>query len=62
MRVSNYGDGANLYMEVTVTYGVNVMKEITEFKEKATKEIEKLTSMNIVDMEIVVKNIYVPEG
>ena len=48
-------------MEVTVTYGVNVMKEITEFKVKATKEIEKLTSMNIVDLEIIVKNIYVPE-
>lgn len=61
VRVSNYGDGASLYMEVTVTYGVNVMKEISGFREKAQKEIENLTSMNIVDMEIVVKNIYVPE-
>ena len=61
VRVSNYGDGASLYREVTVTYGVNVMKEISGFREKAQKEIENLTSMNIVDMEIVVKNIYVPE-
>ena len=61
VRVSNYGDGASLYMEVTVTYGVNVMKEISGFREKAQKEIENLTSMNIVEMEIVVKNIYVPE-
>ena len=37
------------------------MKEISGFREKAQKEIENLTSMNIVDMEIVVKNIYVPE-
>ena len=62
VRVSNYGDGASLYMEVTVLYGVNVIKEINEFKEKSKKEIENLTSMNIVDMEVVVKNIYVPEN
>ena len=49
-------------MEVTVLYGVNVIKEINEFKEKSKKEIENLTSMNIVDMEVVVKNIYVPEN
>ena len=29
---------------------------------KAQKEIENLTSMNVVDMEIVVKNIHVPEN
>ena len=62
VRVSNYGDGASLYMEVTVTYGVNVIKEIKTFKEKAIKEIENLTSMNIVDLEIIVKNVYVPEN
>ncbi len=62
VRVSNFGEGASLYMEITATYGTNVMNEIKEFKEKATKEIENLTSMNIVDLEIVVKNIYVPQN
>ncbi len=62
VRVSNFGEGASLYMEVTVTYGTNVIKEIKEFKEKATKEIENLTSMNIADLEIIVKNIYVPQN
>ena len=62
VRVSNYGDGASIYMEITATYGVNVMQETKEFKEKAIKEIEQLTSMNIVDMEIIVKNIYVPQS
>ncbi len=62
VRVSNLGEGASLYMEVTVTYGSNVMNEIKSFKEKAKKEIENLTSMNIVDLEIIVKNIYVPEN
>ena len=62
VRVSNYGDGASIYMEVTVIYGLNVMEEIKKFKEKSIKEIEKLTSMNIVNMEVIVKNIYVPEN
>ena len=39
VRVSNFGEGASLYMEITATYGTNVMNEIKEFKEKATKEI-----------------------
>lgn len=60
-RVENYGEGVSLYMEVTVVYGSNVVKEIKNFKEKARKEIEKLTAMNVAELEVVAKNIYVPE-
>ena len=61
-RVENYGDGAKIYMEVTIMYGYNVMDGLKEFKEKAKKEIEKLTAMNVVELEVVAKNIYVPEA
>lgn len=54
------GNGAKIYVEVSVVYGYNVMEELTRFKEKAKKEIEKLTSMNVTEIEIVAKNIYVP--
>lgn len=60
-RVENYGDGAKLYMEVTIMYGYNVVDGIKEFKKKARKEIEKLTAMNVVNLEVVAKNIYVPQ-
>ena len=60
-RVENYGEGVRLYMEVTVVYGFNVIEGIKSFKEKAKKEIEKLTAMNVVELEVVAKNIYVPE-
>ena len=59
-RVENYGEGVKLYMEVTVVYGTNVVKDIKNFKEKARKEIEKLTAMNVVELDVVDKNIYVP--
>ncbi len=60
-RVENYGEGARIYMEVTVVYGYNVVKDIKDFREKARKEIEKLTAMNVVELEVVAKGIYVPE-
>ena len=42
-------------------YGYNVVDGIKEFKKKARKEIEKLTAMNVVNLEVVAKNIYVPQ-
>lgn len=60
-RVDNYGDGVRLYIEVTIVYGYNVVEGLKNFKEKAKKEIEKLTAMNVVELEVVAKNIYVPE-
>lgn len=62
IRVENFGEGAKLYMEVTVVYGFNVIDGINEFKNKAKKEIEKLTAMNVEEFEVVVKNIHVPES
>ena len=61
IRVENFGEGAKLYMEVTVVYGFNLIEGINEFKSKAKKEIEKLTAMNVEEFEVVIKNIYVPE-
>lgn len=60
-RVSSSEEGTNIYMEVTVVYGSNVKDILKEFKEKAKKEIENLTAMNVVSLEIIAKNIYVPE-
>lgn len=61
IRVENYGEGAKIYMEVTIMYGFNVVDGLKDFKEKARKEIEKLTAMNVVKIDVVAKNIYVPQ-
>ena len=61
IRVDNFGEGVKIHMEVTVVYGFNLIDGINEFKNKAKKEIEKLTAMNVEEFEVVVKNIYVPE-
>ena len=60
-RVENYEEGPTIYMEVMVVYGFNVIEELKKFKERAKKEIENLTSMNVISMEVVAKSAYVPE-
>ena len=60
-RVTSSVEGPSIYMEVTIIYGCKVKDVLREFKERAKKEIDKLTSMNVVSLEVVAKNVYVPE-
>ena len=58
-RVQNYGEGPLIDMEVRVVYGYNVAEGLVEFKKKIVKEIENLTAMNVVKLDVVAKNIVV---
>ena len=60
-RVDNFGEGVKIYMEVSIVYGFDVVEGLNKFKEKSRKEIEKLTAMNVVELDVVAKNIYVPQ-
>ena len=60
-REDNFGEGVKIYMEVSIVYGFNVVEGLNKFKEKSRKEIEKLTAMNVVELDVVAKNIYVPQ-
>ena len=61
-RIYNYGDGISVYMEIIVIYGYNVVESLQHFKVKCKREIEKLTSMNVVKVEVVAKGMYKPEN
>ena len=61
MRVNNLGEGVNIYMEVEIVYGFNVVEGLNTFKDKAKKEIEKLTAMNVVRLEVVARSLFIPE-
>lgn len=60
-RVQNYGERPLIDMEVSVVYGYNVAEGLVEFKKKIVKEIENLTAMNVVKLDVVAKNIVVLE-
>ena len=61
-RVDKTPEGPEIYMEVIVNYGCNIMTGLSEFKEKSKKEIEKLTTMNVQKIDIVAKGIHMPEN
>ena len=54
-------DGIYIYIEITILYGYNIMEEMQKFKAKIKKEIENLTAMNVLDMDITVKGVYYEE-
>ena len=56
-RVENYSEGPHVYMEVVLYLGNNVIDELKTFKERCTKEIDKLTTMNIQKMTVVAKSL-----
>ena len=56
-----YGDGIFIYIELIIEYGYNI-QDLTEIvKNRIKKEIENLTAMNVLRMEILVKNIHFEE-
>ena len=61
LRVDNYGEGVKIYMEVSIVYGFNIVDGLKKFKEKVEKEISKLTTMNVEQIDVVAKNIFVPQ-
>lgn len=60
-RAANTEAGPIIYMEVVVIYGHNMPETLKEFKQKARREIENLTAMNVVSLDVVAKSVYVPE-
>jgi uncharacterized alkaline shock family protein YloU len=56
-----YGDGIYIYIEIVIEFGYNIL-EVTELiKSRVKKEVENLTAMNVLKMEIFVKNIHFNE-
>ena len=58
-RVQNYGEGPIIYMEVSVVYGFNIQESLKEFKKNIIEDIENLTAMNVVKLDVVAKSVYI---
>ena len=61
IRIENVDGGMNIYLEVVIVYGYNILQELHDFKLKCRREIERLTTMNVFDIDIVAKGIHMPE-
>lgn len=57
-----YDDGIYIYIEVIIEYGYKVTESMKTLKKRIIREIENLTAMNVLNMEIVVKGVrYEPD-
>lgn len=61
MRVENQGEGPKIYIEVIIVYGYNLVEAMKTFKVRAIKEIERLTAMNVTQIDVLAKGIQMPE-
>ncbi len=52
-----FDDGIYIYLEVIIEFGYNIKDTMQILKRNIIKEIEKLTAMNVLSMEIVVKGV-----
>ena len=62
IRIDKYGEGMSIYMEAIVNYGCNIAECFKKFQVKIKKEIERLTSMNVQKIDIIVKSIKFEES
>lgn len=60
IRVNKSEEGPNVYIEVEIMYGFNIMAELKKFKEKCIKDIERQTRMNVTEFKVVAKKISLP--
>ena len=60
-RIESTQTGTTIYMEVVIEYGYNVLESLKEFKAKCKKEVEKLTAMNVEQVDVVAKGIHIKE-
>ena len=60
IRVNKSEEGPNVYIEVEIIYGFNIITELKKFKEKCIKDIERQTRMNVTEFKVVAKKISLP--
>lgn len=58
-RIDNQPEGPYVYIELSVEYGENVRAVVENFKNKIIKELEKLTTMRVQTIKIVIKEIHI---
>lgn len=61
IKIDTYPDGLVVYIDATLEYGYNLMDIMQKLKQKAQKDIDKLTAINILDIQITAKGLHIPE-
>ena len=60
VRVNKTENGPDIYVELEVQYGFNLVSELKDFKVKCIREIERQTTMNVVKIKVIAKKLTMP--
>ena len=61
IKIDTYPDGLVIYIEATLEYGYNLMDIMQQLKAKTKKDIDRLTAINVLDIQITAKGLHIPE-
>ena len=61
VKVDSYSNGIMIYIDVILEYGSVLRDLMKDYKDKAKREIDRLTAMNVLDIQIVAKGLHIPE-
>jgi len=59
VKVETSQNGVSIYIDVVIEYGCAVRKVLADLKNKVKKEIDRLTAMNVLDIQVLAKSIHV---
>lgn len=61
VKVETMQNGIAIYIDVVLEYGSKLRPVLVDFKEKVKKEIDRLTAMNVVKLQVLAKSLHVIE-
>lgn len=59
VKVETSPNGVSIYIDVVVEYGCIVRPVLADFKNKVKKEIDRLTAMNVLEIQVSAKGLHV---
>ena len=58
-KIAVHEEGLKIYAEIAVTYGYNIVNIVDKFKERIKEELENITAMNVLEVDVKVKDIVI---
>ncbi len=61
IKIDTYNDGIFIFIDAILEYGYNLRDILGKLKERCNKEIDRLTAINVIDIQVIAKGLHVGE-
>lgn len=61
IKIDTYSNGIFIYIDVILEYGHNLRDILAELKRRSIKEIDRLTAINVIDIQLLAKGLHIEE-